>query len=179
MEKDFEITIDWRPFELHPEFPPEGAVVHRDPERTKVTRQRLLDVAHEAGLEMQFRDRVSSSRLALEASAYARSQGCFDAFHRHVFQAYWRDGRDIGDKAVLLEAGESSGLSSAGLAQVLEQRSLQAIIDEQIDDCHRLGITAVPSFVFDSRILLEGVRPYEVFTRVMQEHVLKAGRGNP
>ena len=42
-------------------------------------------------------------------------------------------------------------------------------VQEQVDWAHKVGITAIPAFVFDDRYLLMGAQPYEVFQQVMDK----------
>ena len=165
--------MEWRAFELHPEIPPEGKVLQKDPERARLSRMALTQMAEEAGLEMRLRDRVSNSRLALEAAEFARSQGeSFEPLHRALFVAYWREGRNIGDAQVLKEIGEGAGLDGDAMAKALEERRFQEIVQKQLDQARRLNIFAVPTFIFEGRYVVQGAQPYEVFQRTMEEYVL-------
>ncbi len=166
------MDVEWRAFELHPELPPEGGSLGYDPERTKVFRARLVAMAAEAGMEMRFGDKVSNSRLALEATEYARAQGKLEPFHRAAFNAYFRDRENIGLADVLVRLGEDVGLDTAGLRQALEQRTHAEAVERQIDLAKRLNILAVPSFIFDNKYLVQGCQPYELFKQVMDEHVI-------
>ena len=172
--KDYGVDVDWRPFELHPELPPEGGSLGYSPKRTEGFRAHIRQMAAEGGLEMNFRDKVSNSRLALEATEFAREQGRdkFEDFHRGVMDAYWRDGRNIGDVEVLVDVGTKVGLDSQGLREALADRRYAQAIEAQIDFGRQAGINAVPAFIFDDKYLIEGAQPYEVFQRVIQQHVL-------
>ena len=177
LANEYDVRVEWRAFELHPEGPQEGPAQQRDPERVKASRERLTTLAAEAGMEIQFRDKRSNSRLALEAAEYARAQGSLDPLHRTIFHAYWRDGLDIGDASVLAELAGSVGLDGQELAEALEQRKFQEVVQLQVDEAHRLNIRAVPTFIFQGRLAVQGAQPYEVFQQVMEEHVLPAARG--
>ena len=116
------VEVEWRAFEPHPELPPEGGSLGDDPGRTKMFRARLQESAEEAGMQMRFADKVSNSRLALEATEYARTQGKLEAFHRGVFDAYFGNAENIGLADVLARVGEAAGLNPAELRRVLEDR---------------------------------------------------------
>ncbi len=169
---DYGVEVEWRAFELHPELPPEGGSLGYDPERTKGFRARLEAMAAEAGLEMRFAGKVSNSRLALEATEYARDHDKLEPFHRAVFAAYFRDRENIGDAEVLVRLGETAGLDPPGLKQALEERTYSESVEHQIELARRLNIAAVPSFIFDGKYLLQGAQPYQVFQQLMDEYVL-------
>ena len=69
------------------------------------------------------------------------------------------------------------GLDGQELAEALEQRKFQEVVQLQVDEAHRLNIRAVPTFIFQGRLAVQGAQPYEVFQQVMEEHVLPAARG--
>ena len=77
----------------------------------------------------------------------------------------------------MLEIAGSVGLDPKELRPVLEERTLQAQVETQLDEARSLNINAVPSFVFDDRYLVQGAQPYETFQRVMEEYVLAPGAG--
>ena len=129
-------------------------------------------MAQQAGMEMRFADLVSNSRLALEAAEFARDQGKLEAFHDGVFGAYFRDTKNIGDAGVLLEIGDAAGLDRESLRDALDRRAYSEKVEYQIDMAKRLNIAAVPTFIFDNKFMVQGAQPYDVFKRVMEEHVL-------
>jgi predicted DsbA family dithiol-disulfide isomerase len=129
-------------------------------------------MAAEAGLVMKTeRERTSYSRLALEAQDWAKDHGDVDAFHHAAFDAYWRDGRDIGAVDVVLDIAKSVGMDPEALRPVLEGRTLQGKVEQEIDQARMLNIHAVPTFILDQKWAIEGAQPYALFQRVMQEHV--------
>ena len=131
-------------------------------------------MALDTGREMNFRDVVSNSRLALEAAEFARDQDKFDDFHRAVFDAYWVDSKDIGDDAVLAEIGGSVGLDSNLLRAAAVTRTYRERVDFQLDVAKQIGVEGVPAFIFDERIMLQGAQPYELFEQVMERLAAEA-----
>ena len=131
-------------------------------------------MARESGLEMNFRDVVSNSRLALEAAEFARDQDKLDDFHRAVLHAYWVDTKDIGDDAVLAEIGGSVGLDANLLRAAAVTRTYRERVDYQLDVARQLGIGGVPAFIFNETFLLQGAQPYEMFEKIM-ERLLREG----
>jgi RNA polymerase sigma-70 factor (ECF subfamily) len=59
--------------------------------------------------------------LRRELTEFAREQGAFASYHRALFEAYFGEGRDIGDEAVLAELGAACGLDPDALRQSLEE----------------------------------------------------------
>lgn len=66
--------MDWRPFFLRPETPPEGMPLPAHVrERAKDPNNPLKRRADEAGLKMAQREIIPSTRRAHEAAEYARA----------------------------------------------------------------------------------------------------------
>lgn len=132
------------------------------------------------GLVLRSPPLIANSRLALEASEFARAAGqeAFDRFHRAVFRAYFEDGRNIGDPEVLVAIGEREGLDAGGLRAALADRRYRGAVDEGIQWAVDSGITSTPTFIFDDRLAIVGAQPYELFEQVMQRlAVPKKGGG--
>ena len=106
---------------------------------------------------------LSNSRMALEASEYARDLGCFDSFHDHMFQAYFTETRDIGDMDVLLELAQEEGLDTADLRVALLEGRYTARLNEARREGRQLGINAVPTFMVNGKYRIVGAQPLEFF----------------
>ena len=83
--------IEWRPFDLHPEYPPEGI-----PRAVLVERygsgfsDRLNTLFSEAGLPFARElTKVPNSRRALMLAEFARDRAVLHELHPRLFDAYW------------------------------------------------------------------------------------------
>ena len=117
---------------------------------------------------MRFRDVMSNSRLALEAAEFARDQEKLDEFQQAIFHAYWIETKDIGDATVLAKIGTDLGMEGNLLRAAAVTRTNRERVDYQIQIAKDIGVGAVPAFIFDNRILLQGAQPYEMFEQVME-----------
>ena len=114
LKKEYNLSVEWRPFEIHPETPKKGALIDELPfpkgylEMAFANVKRLAD---EDGLTLKFAEKLPNSRFALYLSEFARKKGKFEEFHKLVLEAYWLERRDIGDKSLLLDLAESVGLN--------------------------------------------------------------------
>jgi predicted DsbA family dithiol-disulfide isomerase len=123
-------------------------------------------MARDAGLPIVDRDWISNSRIALEASEYAREAGMFDAFHRHVFHAYFAEGRDIGRLNEIKAIGAEAGLDPDELEQAITSGRYAERVNEDLTLAARIGLTGVPAFILGNRAII-GAQPYEAFEHVM------------
>jgi predicted DsbA family dithiol-disulfide isomerase len=76
-----------------------------------------------------------------------------------LFRAYFQDGRDIGDVAVLAEVAAKAGLK--GAADLLASDAGAAEVREEDAGFRRLGISGVPSFALAGHVLFSGAVPAE------------------
>ncbi len=171
LEREFEVDVEWRPYELHPEIPPEGierGARPSSPQRTAMY-EHLSELAREAGLPFARARRVPNSHRALEAAEFARAQGAFEPYHRALFDAYFGQGRDIGDVEVLADLAAACDLDGAALRQALASKRYASRVDELTEDARRAGVTGTPTVIFeagDRRFPIVGAQDYQVFQHI-------------
>jgi predicted DsbA family dithiol-disulfide isomerase len=157
------------PFELHPEIPPQGRP--RDEVLPPAYRARAEDgvnrLAGQVGLQLRLHDRLINSRPALQAAEFAREQGRFDAMHHELFKAYWDEGKDVSDIAVLREVALRAGVDVAGMEAAVVANRFGDYLDARRSEAEDLMIDGIPAHVIADRYLVMGAQPYELFERVM------------
>jgi predicted DsbA family dithiol-disulfide isomerase len=156
-------------FPLHPATPAEGLPLDRlfagrgmDLEAMYVRMKRLMDAE---GLPYGRRTHTYNSRLAQELAKWADMRPGFDAIHGALYRAYFVDGRNIGDPAVLVDLAASVGLSAEEARGVLENRVLKDAVDADWSRAGRYGITGVPTFVAGGYQAV-GAQPYEMLEQL-------------
>jgi predicted DsbA family dithiol-disulfide isomerase len=149
---------------LRPETPPEGMPARRivppeAPPTPMEQRGEKLGINFTRG-----RETSSYSHLALEAAEFAfqYSQDPW-GFHRRVFKAYFDELRDIGDIDVLVALAEECGIHGPSLRAALVERRYQAQVDEGIAWSRAIGVTAIPTFVFNERLGMVGAQELPAF----------------
>ena len=157
--------IDWLPFDLHPEYPPEGIpraeLVRRYGASFSNSVRRMNE---EAGLVYNpHPERVPNTRRALELGEWARARGAYDAVHERIMNAYWTEGRDITGWDVLAPLVAEAGLDADDARAEVDSGAFKAPVDASTRVAQEHGIAAVPAFVLDGRLLVSGAQPHEVF----------------
>ena len=114
-------------------------------------------------------EKVPSSRRALVLGEIARDQGKHGELHPRVFAAYWVEGRDIGDDAVLVELAADVGMDRDDTRAKLADWApdLLTAIEEETRAAVEMGVTGVPGWLVNERLLVPGAQPHEVFERVL------------
>jgi predicted DsbA family dithiol-disulfide isomerase len=155
MQERFDAEVEWLPFDLHPEYPPEG--VPRSPERAAHTRQ--LFERH--GLAYDPPPVAPRSFDALRLTEHARAQGRHAAFHDRLMDAYWAEARDLGDPETLRALADETGVEDA--AGVIAGDAYADDVRRSTAQAHSLGIGGIPAFLLDRRLLVLGAQPREIF----------------
>ena len=147
LSKEFNLTIDWKGIEIHPEFPPQGKKRTRTL-KSKSFVETIKEMAKEDNIEIKLPGFATNSRLSLEASEFAKIKGKFLEFHIGVYEAYFLEGRNIGDIEIVLDIGEKAGLDKSELQECLSKRTMFDKIEANKKEAEDKLILGVPTFLF-------------------------------
>ena len=179
MQAEYGVEVEGKAFVLRPDTPKQGEVREPRPgESADELGEPLRTYARDAGLVMRPPPVIPNTMYALEATEYAKESGRFLEFHRRLYEVYWKDGRDLGDPAVIGEVAETCGLDAGQLRHRLESRHYESAVTSEFQEATDLGINGIPAFLIGG-YLFTGARPYEDF-RAVVERVLEDRRtGSP
>lgn len=171
LEREHGAQVDWLPFDLHPEYPPEGIpreeLHRRYPEDAHERTRRMVE---ESGLAYNPPpELVPNSRKALEVTELARDRGLHEPVHTRLMHAYWQEAQNIGDEGVLLQLLSEAGLDREEAAAALADRRYARRVDESTHAANRYGINGIPAFLLDGRLLLLGAQPHETFEHALAQ----------
>jgi len=165
------VQVHWRAFELRPEPTP---TLEPAGEYLRNTWERIVyPMAAERGMTLRLPPVQPRSRKAFEAAEFAREAGQFDAFHRALFQAFFQEGRDIGDLAVLSALAASVGLDAEELGRALaEGRYTERVLRDQ-ELARTLSLTGVPAMLVrpsegQQGVLVNGAQSYETMEEAVK-----------
>jgi len=127
------------------------------------------------GMEMVTPSRIPNTRLAHEATEYAREQGKGEDFHRIVFRKYYDEGRDIGCWEVLRAVSQEAGLDADEMQRVVELGQYTVAVNALVQEAYQIGVTGVPTYVLNDRYAIVGAQPYEVFLEALRQIEEKNG----
>lgn len=112
----------------------------------------------------------SNSYISLQAAEFAKDHGDMWRFHRRMFRAYFEDLEDIGTIDSVVRIGADAGLDADELRKALEEGAYRQQVDAGIDWSRGVGVTAIPTFVFNGRYGMVGAQELPAFRRMM-EHI--------
>ena len=176
MRPKLSVTIQWHPFLLNPDMPPNGIdrtayLIKKFGSEARV--HRIYGAIGEAGesVEIEFAfDRIRrtpNSILSHKLIRYASERIAPDSLVEDIFAAYFIKGSDIGDIPVLMDLAAHHGLNLDALEEYLESDLDADTVYEENARAHRLGINGVPAFNFNGGMVISGAQEPEVLVRVM------------
>ncbi len=108
-------------------------------------------------------DIVPNSRTALRLTELARDRGLHEPFHDRLMDALWTEGRNIGDRGVLREVAAEVGLEAEEVDGVLAGEGYLDRVLASTREAQSIGVSGIPGFLLDRRLLVLGAQPREVF----------------
>ena len=106
---------------------------------------------------------------ALRVTELARERGLHQRVHDRLMDAYWAEARNIGDPDVLRELAVGAGLEAAEVDDVLAGDAYRDRVLGLTRQAVSIGITGVPGFLLDRRLLVLGAQPQAVFERAFEQ----------
>lgn len=174
----YEPRVTWRPFELNPDLPWEGveraaylATKFGDPARVAAQEEVLMRHGEALGLKFRFDLIVAmpNSRRSHLLIAHASRQGLAGPVKDRVMQGFFEEGVDIGDLDELVRLGVEVGLNERDARAALVLREGQDGIVAAERHAAVLGISGVPTFVFDGQYTLSGAQEPKALARVLDQ----------
>lgn len=170
MKKEFDIAEEWVPYELHPETPAAGVLLKSV--FPGLDEEKMLAGINKAGalygVAFERIEVMANSRLALEASEFARDSGKFEEAHARLFRAYFQQGRNISEKNIILELCKELGLDQGKLGDALEKRIYSLRLEQTRERGKKYGVNGLPTFIVNGKGKIVGAQPYSVFQKALK-----------
>jgi predicted DsbA family dithiol-disulfide isomerase len=180
------VAVRWRPYQLDPTLPPEGKerraymlAKFGSSDRIEQAHARLAAMGAEEGIAFAF-DRIAISPNTLDAHRLIRWAGAGSdpalqgAVVDALFRAYFVEGRNIGDRAVLADIAGACGLDAAEIAARLATDEDRAAVEAEVAEAQAIGVTGVPTFILAGRYALVGAQPAEEIARALAQIAAQA-----
>ena len=175
------VDIEWQPFELNPDMPPEGeelrAHVARKYGSTKADSDSARVNITQAGAKYGFNfDYFDGMKIVNTLDAhilldYAHQMGQQTALKMRLFSAFFTEHKDISNRDVLIKEAEAIGITAEQSRTLLADDEIRSRVKAQALQWQQMGITGVPTVVFNRTSALTGAQPQETFKQVLLELV--------
>jgi len=175
LKAEYKVDVEWRPYYLRPDTPPEGLDLpdYILKARTNGSEERLQGMAKLHGMEFKSTERIYNTRIAHEATEYARERGMGNEFNRVVFRKVYAEGQDPSKWDVLRSAAEEVDLDPDDMQSVVDGGKYTAQVAAQVRNAQEIGVSGVPTYVINDRYAVVGAQPYEVFKRALAKILKK------
>ena len=171
-----DVRVVYRPFRLDPRAPAEPTPVidayarkFGGPDQAFAIITRVMSAAAEDGLEFHLESAQRSNTFeAHRLIWYAAQHGRQADMKERLLRAYFTEGLHVGDPDVLVRLAQDVGLDPDETAAFLRSRDGVDEVNEELLAAMELGITAVPTFVFEGHWTDPGAQDPDTMLRVLQ-----------
>lgn len=178
---DVAVDLHFQPFELNPGMAPEGEDIDEH-----LTRKYRSTPEQRAQIRQHLRERGAAVGFTFTEGARSRVWNTFDA-HRllhwageqsakaqrdlklALLTAYHTDGRNPGEREVLLQAAAQVGLDAAEAAAVIDSDRFADAVRAAEEFWRDQGINSVPAVIINERYLVQGGQPPEAFEQALRQ----------
>lgn len=178
MVPDVPVEVQWRPFFLNPWVPREG-MSREDYLTTKFgsvdaykgIAQRVVAAASEEGLSYH-PERVQRQPNTIDCHRlihWAEAKGKAAEMKQRLMELYFRDGGDLTDSEVLVQAAADCGLDPDDVRKRLATDEDVALISGHAQEASDKGISGVPTFVLAQKYAVSGAQAPELLARAIRQ----------
>jgi predicted DsbA family dithiol-disulfide isomerase len=178
LAQDVPVEVHWLPFFLNPWVPREG--IDRDTyletkfgsvEAYKGIAGRVVAAAGEEGLlyRPELVKRQPNTIDCHRLIHWAEPEGKSGAMKQRLMELYFKEGGDLTDTEVLIQAAADCGLDADDVRNRLASDEDVELISVQAKDASDKGISGVPTFVFAGKYAVSGAQPAEQLARAIRQ----------
>lgn len=171
------VKVEYKSFLLNPEAEYREGETYYDAfareknmskEQTKVMMQRVIDMAHQAGLTLNYDIAKNANTLdAHRVFQYAKDEGKNAAYFERLYEAHFNEGAVMSDHATLKQLAQEIGLATDKIADILNSEENLDRVDQDIEQARYIGVQGVPFYVIDNKYAISGAQPVDVFKEVL------------
>jgi predicted DsbA family dithiol-disulfide isomerase len=175
---DHPFVIEWHPFQLNPDMPPEGMGRRAylegkfgGKEGAVRAYAPVVEHAEKAGLKIDFEgmERTPNTLDAHRLIHWAGIEGRQTAAVSSLFKAYFVEARDIGDHDVLADIADGIGLDAAVVRRLLQSDADREEIGARDAHSRKMGVNSVPTFIVGGKHAVPGAQPPEFWASIIGE----------
>lgn len=175
---DHPFDIEWHPYQLNPDMPEGGMdrmayMEAKFGSRENIVRvyEPLLAHAEKAGvtLDLPAIRRAPNTLDAHRLIHWAGLDGHQEPIVSALFRAYWQEGRDIGDRAILADVATDAGMDRAVVVRLLVSDADRDTISKRVHHSRQRGVGSVPTFILAGQHAIQGAQPTELWLNIMND----------
>lgn len=173
-----QVEVVFRPFQLDPSLPHtpqplKERLREKFGPRTEAVMKHVTSAADEEGLELHFDKAQAVNTLTAHRLLWWAKREASPAVQRtlaeKLFEAHFTHGENVADPEVLADLAGDVGLNRDQVQTYLTSDEGTDEVEQLIEEAQRLGIHAVPTFVFNGTAAVQGAQPSATFLRALEE----------
>ena len=171
--------LHFQPFELNPQMPPEGESIAEHLQRKygmsdmqlAENQERIRARGAELGFVFDFnaRSRIWNTFDAHRLLHWAGLEGKQLELKQALLRAYFSEGRNVSDHAMLAAIAADAGLDAERARAILASGEYAGEVREAEQFFLHNGINGVPAVIIERKHLISGGQPVEVFEQALRE----------
>jgi predicted DsbA family dithiol-disulfide isomerase len=181
LEAELEPSLTFQPFELNPQMVAEGEDITEHlnkkygstPEQAAAARENIRVRGEALGFtfNMDKRGRIYNTFNAHRLLHWAEGEGAGKqaALKKALLTAYFTEGENPSDPALLVRVAASVGLDAARAQAILDSDEFAEEVRVQERFYQQAGIHSVPAIILNDQHLVSGGQPPEVFEQALRQ----------
>ena len=177
--------VSWYPFQLNPDIAPEGLpfdvyLTKRfgSPANLEPVLDHLVTEGKENGIDFRF-DRIKHvpntlpvHQVMQRAEVLGSNQS---ALADDFMSAFFEEGRNIGERGVLIDIAERHGISAAETREAIGSDQARQIVVTREAQVRSSGLMSTPGFLLNRRLLVVGAQPTESIVTAFDQAMFGEG----
>ena len=170
------IEVHWTAFQLNPNAPREGwnrreyrIAKFGSAEVSARLESRVIEAGAQDDIPFRF-DRIEKTPNTFDAHRLiwlAGKERVQDAVVESLFHAYFIEGRNVGDQAVLRELAALSGLDAAHVDHLFSSDLGSIEVAREEEEARIQGVSGVPTFFLNGRAVTSGAHPPQLLAGML------------
>ncbi|MEA1888385.1 MAG: DsbA family protein [Pseudomonadota bacterium] len=162
LRKHYDVLVNFRFIEIHPETPEQGTTVdtlNYSDEKWQGMMDGLMEMAEDEGIELAPVRLLANSRRALMLAEAVKKEGrdIFYKLNQALYEEYFVVGRNIGDVEVLKGIAESCGVSKAVVNSAWSDPEIEGTLKLNMQMAVKAGVAGTPTFFIGQQRLTGAV----------------------
>ena len=158
LRDEYDLKVNWCMVEIHPDTPAQGMPVTElgyAPEQFNAMMSELMAMAQTENILILPQTITTNTHNALLLAEAVKNEGreVFYALHHRLFEAYFGEGVNIGDTAILQELALEVGVGPDTLQRAWTDTKYTERLNQNLVIAQRFGVTGTPTYFIGERKL--------------------------
>ncbi len=169
LRKDYDLKVNWCFLEIHPDTPAQGMPVTKldySEDQLNELIQGFYRMAEEEGLDISKQRFTTNSHSALLLAEAAKEAGseAFYRLHQRLFEAYFGEGQNIGDRDILRQLADACGVGEETVESAWSDPRYAQRLGRNLATARELSVTGTPTFFFTERAISGAVTSAQLYS---------------